>query len=120
VEDHCAAIGAILKKGKVGETYFIGPDHPPITNLEVIKKVLAIMGFGEDRLEYVADRPGHDVRYALDWSKIRDELGWEPEVTLDRALQMTIAWYQENQGWWKHVKSGEYQKYYEKQYGGRK
>ncbi len=78
------------------------------------------MGFNEEKIEFVGDRPGHDVRYALNWSKIRDELGWQPQVGLDQALQMTVAWYQENQEWWKRVKSGEYQKYYEKQYGDRK
>jgi dTDP-glucose 4,6-dehydratase len=119
VEDHCRAVETIIKKGKVGETYFVGPDHPAITNLEVIKKVLGIMNLGEDKIEIVGDRPGHDVRYALDWSKIKNELGWEPQVTLDRALQMTVAWYQENQEWWKRVKSGEYQKYYEQQYNNR-
>ncbi|MCX6797231.1 MAG: dTDP-glucose 4,6-dehydratase, partial [Candidatus Doudnabacteria bacterium] len=83
VTDHCSAIDAVLKKGKVGETYFIGPENPEYTNLEVIKKLLKIMGLGEDKIEYVKDRPGHDQRYALDWSKIKKELGWQPQITLD-------------------------------------
>ncbi|MEK9181387.1 MAG: dTDP-glucose 4,6-dehydratase [Patescibacteria group bacterium] len=117
VSDHCRAIDLILTKGSPGETYFAGPDNPEFTNLELIKKLLAIMGLGEDKIEFVADRPGHDQRYALDWSKIKSELGWEPEVGLDEALKRTVEWYKTNEDWWKRVKSGEYQKYYERQYG---
>lgn len=119
VTDHCRAIDFILLKGKPGETYFVGPDNPEFTNLEIIRKLLAIMKLGEDMIELVPDRPGHDQRYAIDWSKIKSELGWKPEVGLDEALQRTVAWYRENEQWWKRVKSGEYRTYYEKQYGNR-
>ena len=101
VDDHCRAIDLILQKGRVGETYFVGPDNPELTNLEVVKKVLAIMKLEEDRLEMVAARPGHDQRYAMDWSKIKSELGWRPEVKLDEALERLVAWYRDNEWWWK-------------------
>jgi len=116
VEDHCRAIDLILYKGKVGETYFIGGLTEDIPNIEVIKKILKIMGKDESYIEYVKDRPGHDRRYAIDWSKINRELGWKPEVDFDTGLKLTIDWYLKNQDWWKKIKSGEYQKYYEKQY----
>jgi dTDP-glucose 4,6-dehydratase len=115
VTDHCRAIDLILSKGTVGETYFVGPDNPELTNLEVIKKLLNIMGYKEDKIEFVTDRPGHDQRYALDWSKIKDELGFKPKVGLEEALEKTIDWYKDNVNWWQRVKSGEYQKYYEQQ-----
>lgn len=116
VEDHCRAIDLILQNGKIGETYFIGGLTNDISNLEVIKKILKIMGENEDMIEFVKDRPGHDRRYAIDWSKINKELGWKPEHNFDEYLEMTIKWYKENQNWWKKIKSGEYQIYYEKQY----
>ncbi|MBI4054017.1 MAG: dTDP-glucose 4,6-dehydratase [Candidatus Doudnabacteria bacterium] len=118
VTDHCRAIDLILLKGRPGETYFVGPGNPAFSNLEVVKKLLKLMGLGEDRIEFVADRPGHDQRYALDWSKIKAELGWEPKVGLDLALSKTAEWYKQNESWWKRVKSGEYQEYYKKQYQG--
>jgi len=117
VEDHCSGIEAILEKGKIGETYFIGPDNPELSNLEVIKKLLKLMKLGDDQIEFIADRPGHDQKYALDHSKITRELGWKPKFKLEESLQLTINWYQNHQDWWKRVKSGEYQKYYEQQYG---
>lgn len=116
VEDHCRAIDLILQNGKIGETYFIGGLTNDISNLEVIKKILKIMGKDENVIEFVKDRPGHDRRYAIDWSKINKELGWKPEHNFDEYLEMTIKWYKENQNWWKKIKSGEYQIYYEKQY----
>ncbi len=116
VEDHCRAIDMVLTKGKTGETYCVGGMADDVNNLGVAKKILGIMGKSEDMIEFVKDRPGHDRRYAVDWSKIRDELGWEPEHSFDQWLAITVKWYQENQDWWKKVKSGEYQKYYEKQY----
>ena len=93
VEDHCSAIDLVLQKGKVGETYFVGPDNPELSNLEVIEKLLQIMGKGEDCLEFVADRPGHDQRYAMDHSKITSELGWEPKYGLDETLKAMVEWY---------------------------
>jgi len=116
VEDHCKALDLILHKGKIGETYFIGGLTEDIANIEVIRKILKIMGKDESYIEYVKDRPGHDRRYAIDWSKINRELGWKPEVDFDTGLKLTIDWYLKNQDWWKKIKSGEYQKYYKKQY----
>jgi dTDP-glucose 4,6-dehydratase len=104
VEDHCRGIEAILQKGKIGETYFIGPDNPEVSNLEIVKKILAIMGRGEDMMEFVTDRPGHDQKYALDHSKITSELGWQPKYNLDEALKLTVEWYKNNQAWWKKLK----------------
>jgi dTDP-glucose 4,6-dehydratase len=117
VEDHCRAIDLILEKGKLGETYCVGGLTEDINNLEVIKKILKLLGKSEDSIEYVKDRLGHDRRYALDWSKIKNELGWEPQYSFDEWLEKTIKWYQENEQWWKNVKNGEYKEYYQKQYG---
>ncbi len=119
VEDHCRAIDLILQKGEKGETYFISPDNPEFTNLQVIKRLLEIMNLPEDRIEYVIDRPGHDQRYAIDHSKITKELGWKPKHDLEQSLREMVEWYTKNQDWWKRVKSGEYRKYYEKQYAKR-
>ena len=117
VEDHCRAIDLILQKGRVGETYCVGGLTNDINNLEVIKKILNILGKDENSIEFVKDRPGHDRRYALDWSKIKKELGWKPQYDFDTWLKKTVDWYKENQNWWKRVKSGDYKEYYEKQYG---
>lgn len=116
VYDHCTAIEAVLLRGKVGETYCVGGMSQEVTNLEVVKKIIAIMGKDESVIEHVTDRPGHDVRYTIDWNKIHTELGWSPSVTLDEGLAQTIAWYQSHEEWWKRCKSGEYQKYYSAQY----
>lgn len=116
VNDHCRAIDVILRKGKVGETYFIGGLTEDINNLEVIKKILKITGKNETDIEFVKDRPGHDRRYAIDWSRINRELGWKPEYGFDDCLKLTVDWYTDNRDWWKRIKSGEYQKYYQKQY----
>ncbi|OGE80597.1 MAG: dTDP-glucose 4,6-dehydratase [Candidatus Doudnabacteria bacterium RIFCSPHIGHO2_01_FULL_43_23] len=113
VDDHSRAVDMILAKGALGETYFVGPDHPKITNLELLKKIIKLMGKSEDTIEFVTDRPGHDQKYALDWGKIKADLEWEPEVSLDDALQKTIDWYKNNEDWWRRVKSGEYEKYLE-------
>lgn len=117
VADHCRAIDLVLTRGKVGETYLVGGMSKDISNLEVIKKMLKIMGKDESSIEYVKDRPGHDRRYAVDWSKIQNELGWKPEHNFDEWLEKTIAWYKENEKWWRDVKTGAYQKYYKEQYG---
>lgn len=116
VEDHCRAIDSVLNKGKVGETYCVGGMTEDINNLELAKKITAFLGKGEDQIEFVKDRPGHDRRYAVDWSKIKNELGWEPLHSFDEWLEKTVEWYKENQDWWKKVKSGEYKEYYNKQY----
>lgn len=117
VTDHCSAIEAVLLKGENQETYLVGGMAEDIPNIEVARKILEILGKDESSLEYVTDRPGHDVRYAVDWSRINRELGWNPSVTWEEGLQKTIEWYQNNQDWWKRVKSGAYQDYYQKQYG---
>jgi dTDP-glucose 4,6-dehydratase len=104
VEDHCSGIEAELIKGKVGETYLIGAKHEEISNLELAKIILKTMGVSEEEKEFVKDRPGHDRKYALDWSKIKDELGWEPKYDFKEALEKTIKWYKENKEWWKALK----------------
>jgi dTDP-glucose 4,6-dehydratase len=116
VEDHCRAIEAILEKGIIGKTYLIGGLTEDIPNIEVVKRIITQMGMNEDMIEYVKDRPGHDRRYAIDWSTINKELGWSPQYTFDEALESTITWFKEHTDWWKRVKSGEYASYYEKQY----
>lgn len=88
-----------------------------INNLAVVKKILDILGKDESDIEYVKDRPGHDRKYAVDWSKINRELGWEPMHNFDEWLELTVEWYKNNETWWRNVKSGEYQNYYKKQYG---
>ena len=117
VEDHCRAIEAVLNKGKIGETYCVGGLTEDINNLSIIKKIIKILNASEDMTEFVKDRPGHDRRYAIDWSKIKNELGWEPLHSFDEWLGKTVDWYKENQDWWKRFKSGDYQKYYKNQYG---
>lgn len=117
VYDHCKAIDLIIQKGKLGETYFVGPDDKHVSNLEVVKEILKIMNLPEDRIEFVKDRPGHDAKYALDTTKIKTELGWKPEYTWKEILKATVEWYQNNQEWWKKIKnSEEYKNYYQKQY----
>jgi dTDP-glucose 4,6-dehydratase len=116
VEDHCRAVDLILSQGKVGETYLIGGLTEDIPNIEVIKRILKIMNKDESSIEYIKDRPGHDRRYAVDWSRMNKELGWQPEASFDEYLEKTVKWYIDNQDWWKRVKSGEYQEYYKKQY----
>ena len=101
VDDHCRAIELILEKGTLGETYCIGGMTEEISNLDVAKKILSIMGLPGDRIEHVTDRPGHDVKYAVDWSKIKTELGWEPQHSFDEWLQTTVEWYKGNEAWWK-------------------
>ncbi len=117
VEDHCEAIDAILQKGAVGETYCIGSMTQDVPNVDIVKKICSLMGKDfEGNTEHVADRPGHDRRYAIDFSKIQRELGWSPKHGFDEALQATIEWYRVHETWWKHIKSGEYKDYYQQQY----
>ena len=115
VEDHCKAIDLIIHKGSIGETYCVGGDAEK-TNLEITKKILELMGEDESKIEYVKDRPGHDVRYAIDFTKIKNDLGWEPEVNFEEGMKKTVEWYKENQDWWKSVKDGSYEEYCNKQY----
>lgn len=122
VEDHCRAIERVLQDGKIGETYCVGglrPGHGDINNLDVAKMILKLLNKGEENLEYVKDRPGHDRRYAIDWSKIKQELGWEPKYNFEDWLEKTVEWYKNNTDWWKAVKNGSYQEYYDKQYGSK-
>jgi len=116
VLDHCQAIDLIFKKGKVGETYCVGGLTEDINNLTVVKKILKILGKDESFIEFVKDRPGHDRKYALDWSKIREELSWQPKHDFDTYLKKTIEWYKKNEGWWKPLKERQ-RKYFKKQYG---
>lgn len=118
VKDHCIAIDLIVRKGTVGEVYNIG-GHNEKTNLEVIKTILKELGKSEELITFVADRPGHDRRYAIDPEKINRELGWEPVTMFEEGIKMTIKWYLDNQAWLDNIISGEYQHYYEKNYGSR-
>ncbi len=118
VEDHCRAIDLILHQGKLGETYCIGGGAER-ENIWMVKKLIELTGKDESMIEYVEDRAGHDQRYAINFSKIQNELGWAPTVTLEEGLAKTVAWFQENENWWKNVKNGDYQKYYAEQYGKR-
>jgi len=117
VKDHCRAIDLVLKKGKPGEYYLIGGLTDGIPNIKVAQKICKILGKSEDLIQFVKDRPGHDVRYAIDWSKAKKQLGYQPKFEFDSYLKKTIEWYKNNQEWWKSVKSGEYQKYYKEWYG---
>lgn len=119
VEDHCEAVDLILHKGKIGQTYCVGGDNER-PNIEITKKILEILGKGEEMIEYVKDRKGHDRRYAINCDKIKKELGWKPKTDFNNGMYQTVYWYIKNSGWWKKIKSGEYQDYYKKQYGRRK
>ena len=103
VDDHNRGVDVIIKKGKIGETYCLGANNE-LSNFELTKKILASMNISEEMIEYVADRPGHDFRYAMDASKIHSELGWAPEINFEQGLAETIKWYQENEEWWRALK----------------
>ena len=119
VEDHCEAVLTVLEKGRSGEVYNVGGNNER-SNLELTHSILSIMGKGRDMIRPVKDRPGHDLRYAIDASKIRRELGWQPTRSAwPGALESTCRWYIDNARWWKRVKSGEYRTYYDRQYGQR-
>ena len=104
VADHCRGIDLVLQKGRIGETYCIGGLTDDISNLEIVKKIIKIMGKSEDSIEFVTDRPGHDRRYALDWTKAKNELGYQPEHDFNTYLAQTIDWYKNNQSWWQKIK----------------
>ncbi|MBP3891877.1 MAG: dTDP-glucose 4,6-dehydratase [Solobacterium sp.] len=118
VTDHCKAIDLIVRKGKVGEVYNIG-GHNEKSNLEVVKTILKYLNKPESLIQFVKDRPGHDLRYAMDPTKIQTELGWQPEYDFDSGIKATIDWYLTHKDWWEHIINGEYQAYYEKMYGNR-
>ena len=105
VEDHVRAIEKVLEKGRVGETYLVGGMTNDINHLEVARKLLKIFKLGEERIKFVKDRPGHDRRYAVDWSKIKKELGWQPKFGFDEWLVKTANWYRQNEWWWRPLKS---------------
>ena len=118
VEDHCAAIDLVMRKGREGEVYNVG-GHNERTNLDVVKTVLRELGKPESLITFVADRPGHDRRYAIDPSKIHAELGWLPRTKFDDGIHQTVQWYLDNRQWWEHILAGEYQNYYQAMYGNR-
>lgn len=118
VQDHCEAIDLIIHKGKDGEVYNVG-GHNEKTNLEVVKTILAALDKPESLIEFVTDRPGHDLRYAIDPTKIETELGWKPTYNFDTGIRQTIQWYLDNKDWWENIISGEYANYFEKMYGER-
>jgi dTDP-glucose 4,6-dehydratase len=113
VEDHCRAIDAVITKGVSGETYMVGGLTEDINNLEIAKKLLKIFGKDENFLKFVKDRPGHDRRYAIDWSKIHKDLEWKPEHNFDEWLVKNVEWYKQNEWWWKPLKA-EAEKLYQK------
>lgn len=118
VEDHCSAIDLIIHNGREGEVYNIG-GHNERTNLDVVKTILKTLGKPESLITFVADRPGHDMRYAIDPTKIHRELGWLPKTRFEDGIRLTVNWYLENRPWWENIINGEYRNYYEKMYGNR-
>jgi dTDP-glucose 4,6-dehydratase len=116
VADNCEALRRVLESGKPGETYHIGGLHP-LPNLELLRRLLAVLGKSDSLLTHVKDRLGHDRRYAVDCSKIQRELGWRPSISLDEGLRATVAWYRDHAGWVRRARSGEYRQYYERVYG---
>ena len=118
VEDHCSAIDLILRKGKAGDLFNIG-GHNEKRNIDVVKIILKALGKPESLIEFVEDRKGHDRRYAIDPTKIHEELGWEPETKFEIGIQKTIEWYLSHKDWWQHIISGEYMQYYDRMYGNR-
>lgn len=115
VYDHCTAIDLIIHKGKIGEVYNIG-GHNERTNLDVVKTIINELGRDESLIKFVSDRPGHDMRYAIDPKKIETELGWKPKYNFNTGIVETIVWYKENEKWWKQVLSGEYMEFMERYY----
>jgi dTDP-glucose 4,6-dehydratase len=115
VEDHCRALDLVLHEGRVGEVYNVGTGVET-SGLQVAEAVLDLMGKPRSLIQFVEDRKGHDYRYALDVTRIRDELGWEPRTTLAEGLELTVRWYQDHQDWWRPLKSGDYWEYYRRNY----
>ncbi|HUS69826.1 MAG TPA: dTDP-glucose 4,6-dehydratase [Anaerolineae bacterium] len=118
VLDHCEAIDLMLQKGRDGEVCNVGADRE-LTNLELTETILGMLGKPRSLIQFVEDRPGHDRRYSLDSSKIH-ELGWQPRFRFEEALEGTVRWYADNRWWWEKLKSGEYESYYQQQYGARR
>ena len=118
VEDHCKAIDLIIRKGRIGEVYNVG-GHNEMANIDIVKLIVKELGKSEELITFVTDRKGHDMRYAIDPTKIHEELGWLPETKFADGIKKTIQWYLDNRDWWEEIISGEYQNYYEKMYGDR-
>ena len=118
VYDHCSAIDAVLHKGRVGEVYNVG-GHNEMRNIDIVKLICHEQGKPESLITYVTDRKGHDMRYAIDPTKIHKELGWLPETKFEDGIVKTIKWYLEHRDWWEEIISGEYQNYYAKMYANR-
>jgi dTDP-glucose 4,6-dehydratase len=118
VEDHCRAIDLIVRKGHVGEVYNVG-GHNEMRNIDIVRLICKELGKPESLITYVTDRKGHDMRYAIDPTKIHNELGWLPETKFADGIKKTIQWYLDNREWWETIISGEYQNYYERMYGNR-
>lgn len=118
VMDHCSAIDIIMRNGRDGEIYNIG-GHNERNNITVVRRILEYLGKPETLITYVTDRKGHDKRYAIDPTKTKEELGWEPETKFEDGIGKTIDWYLDNRSWWEHIVSGDYQNYYQKMYGDR-
>ncbi len=118
VEDHCRAIDMIIHNGKIGEVYNIG-GHNEMKNIDIVKMICKALGKPESLITYVTDRKGHDMRYAIDPTKIHSELGWLPETKFEDGIQKTIRWYLDNKQWWETIVSGEYRNYYDNMYGNR-
>ncbi len=118
VSDHCSGVLSVLEKGAPGEVYNFG-GASEVANIEVVRGILKVLGGGEELIRYVEDRPGHDWRYAMDFSKARTALGWRPRIDFKTGLERTVAWYQENKTWWQPILSGEYMHFYDEWYGGR-
>ena len=118
VLDHCSAIDVIIHKGKIGHTYVVGGNSEK-SNFELTMAILENMGMGEEMIDYVKDRPGHDRRYAIRPHKIKAELGWQPTISFDDGIRRTIQWYAEHEAWWQGVKTGDYLKYYDTWYNKR-
>ena len=118
VEDHCHAIDLIIHRGREGEVYNVG-GHNEMRNIDIVKLICDYLGKPYSLIKHVADRKGHDMRYAIDPTKIHDELGWLPETKFADGIKKTIDWYLDNREWWETIVSGEYRNYYEKMYGGR-
>lgn len=118
VEDHCRAIDLIIHRGREGEVYNVG-GHNEMRNIDIVKLICDYLGKPYSLIKHVSDRKGHDMRYAIDPTKIHDELGWLPETKFADGIKKTIDWYLDNREWWETIVSGEYKNYYEKMYGGR-
>jgi dTDP-glucose 4,6-dehydratase len=118
VEDHCRALQMVLERGTPGEVYNIGGDGER-TNIEIVETILNALQKPKELIQYVTDRPGHDRRYAIDYGKIKREIGWSPVVSLPEGLKQTVHWYVAHREWWQRVKTGAYQEFYQKNYGGR-